>query len=64
MRYAEELKYVKTLEDGDDDDEEGIPPEVLREWKDRLSAWSKLVVNIENHKELDNPFEPDVDGGT
>ncbi|KAI0711729.1 hypothetical protein C8Q76DRAFT_623155 [Earliella scabrosa] len=40
-----------------------IPPEVLQQWKDDHAAWLEKVVDIKNHKTLDNPFVARKDDG-
>ena len=43
--------------------ESGIEEEKLRKWRNDLEAFYVSVRDIKKHKELYNPFVPDVDRG-
>ena len=62
-KYDEAVKYrdkAKTYLDGV---EEGIPGHVLRQWKEEEAEWLTKVVDIKNHKTLDNPFTAPKESG-
>ena len=41
---------------------EGIPLEVITKWRSEEAAWLAKVVDIKNHKTLDNPYVAPKDG--
>ena len=41
--------------------ERSIDPATLAQWETEEAAWLAKVVDIKNHKDLDNPFVPNVD---
>ena len=38
--------------------EEEIDQDVLTEWKKQEAAWLASVVDMAQHKDLDNPYQP------
>ncbi|KAI0691552.1 hypothetical protein C8Q76DRAFT_771966 [Earliella scabrosa] len=43
--------------------EAGIPDSILHQWIAEEAEWLRQVVDIRNHKHLDNPFAPPKDDG-
>lgn len=61
LRVADEMAtaastYLDTVESSID------PPE-LAQWKQAERQWKGKVVDIAQHKDLDNPYEPPKDAG-
>lgn len=38
---------------------ESFGPEVLKAWKLEEDEWKRTILDIENHKNLKNPYEPE-----
>ena len=55
-KYEEAIKYRDQARKYLDSVEEGIPSEVLSRWRAEEEEWLDKVVDIKNHKTLDNPF--------
>ena len=55
-KYEEAVKYRDQARKYLDSVEEGIPGDVLSRWRAEEDEWLSKVVDIKNHKTLDNPF--------
>ena len=61
-KHEDALKYLREAETYLESVEKGIPPEVLAKWLAEEAEWLSKVVDIRNHKTLDNPFVSPKDG--
>ncbi|KAI0706563.1 hypothetical protein C8Q76DRAFT_630169 [Earliella scabrosa] len=55
-KHEEAVKYLAQAKDYLDQVEMSIPAEILEQWKQEEAEWLAKVVDIRNHKTLDNPF--------
>ncbi|TFK87312.1 hypothetical protein K466DRAFT_491107 [Polyporus arcularius HHB13444] len=60
-KYREAKKQLRTSSRFLTKFEKSIDSVTLATWKKEEAEWLAKVVNIKNHKDLDNPFVPDVD---
>ena len=61
-KYEEALKYLAQAKEYLDRVELSIPPPILAQWRIDEAEWLEKVVDIRNHKTLDNPFVAPADG--
>ena len=54
-RLAACTEYLETVEASV---QARFPKRTLDQWRDAHATWTRDVVNVVNHKHLDNPFEP------
>ncbi len=59
LRVADEMAIVATSYL--DTVESSIEPAELAQWKQAEMQWKEKVVDIAQHKDLDNPYEPPRD---
>lgn len=55
--YEEAQTYLLELE-------QSIAPEKVERWRQEEAEWQRKVVDVRQHKGLDNPFEPPEETGT
>lgn len=55
--FEEAQDYLSELE-------ESIAPEKVARWRQEEAEWQRKVVDVRQHKGLDNPFEPPEQTGT
>ena len=62
-KHDEAQKYLSQAQAYLTDIEARVPPSVLEQWRADQEDWLLKVVDIRNHKTLDNPFiAPKSDG--
>ncbi|KAI0735656.1 hypothetical protein C8Q76DRAFT_611678 [Earliella scabrosa] len=55
-KHDDAMKYLTEAEEYLTSVEDGIPANVLRKWVEEEDIWLARVVDMRNHKTLDNPF--------
>lgn len=55
--FEEAQTYLSELE-------QSIAPEKVDRWRQEEAEWQRKVVDVRQHKGLDNPFEPPEETGT
>ena len=61
-KHEEALKYYAQAQSYLESVECSIPPAILAQWREEEGEWLRKVVDIRNHKTLDNPFVAPPDG--